>query len=84
MKQLLFTLITCLIVAMSAFGQSATATITLTGHVFDDKKEPLVGATVLLKNTTNGVVTDIKICTGPIINFAALSYKVRYIDSARV
>ena len=60
MKQLLFTLITCLSVAATAFGQSTTATITLVGRVLDDKKEPLVGATVLLKNTTNGVITDIE------------------------
>ncbi len=59
MKPLLFTLIAFLGVATSAFSQSATEII-LTGHIFDEKKEPLVGATILLKNSTKGAVTDIE------------------------
>jgi hypothetical protein len=59
MKRLLFTLIAFLSVATTAFCQSATEII-LTGHIFDEKKEPLVGATILLKNSTKGAVTDIE------------------------
>ena len=58
MKQLLLALILFLSVATTAFCQSTTDII-LTGHVFDNKtKLPLVGATVLLKNTITGMQTD--------------------------
>lgn len=35
------------------------AQIQLNGRVVDGKNEPLVGATILVKGTTNGTVTDI-------------------------
>ena len=32
---------------------------TITGSVLDEKSEPMVGASVIVKGTTKGVVTDI-------------------------
>ncbi|MDR2969536.1 MAG: TonB-dependent receptor [Tannerellaceae bacterium] len=37
---------------------SDQATRTVTGKVFDEKREPIIGASVLVKGTTNGAVTD--------------------------
>lgn len=58
MKRLLFTFFTLVGIASTALAQSTTDII-LTGKVFDEKtKEPLAGATVLLKGTTKGAQTD--------------------------
>lgn len=37
------------------FGQN---NLTITGHVKDDNNEPLIGVSIIVKGTTNGVVTD--------------------------
>ena len=57
MKRLM-TLIAFLGVATFAFSQS---TITLTGKILEkDTKEPLMGASVVLKGTTKGAVTNLE------------------------
>lgn len=38
---------------------SAQNSITLTGQVIDDLKEPLIGVSVSVKGTTNGTSTDL-------------------------
>ena len=45
-----------LLTAVSAFAQQK---ITVTGTVKDSSGEPIIGAAVLVKGTTNGVITDI-------------------------
>ncbi len=54
MKQLIFTLAFVLSAWTVGLAQKA-----ITGTVKDDKGEPLIGATVLVKGTTVGTVTDI-------------------------
>ena len=41
---------------MAAFAQGTT---TVTGSVYDQTDEPIIGASVVLKGTTKGVTTDI-------------------------
>ena len=49
-------LMTCLfLVTLSAFSQNKT----ITGTVIDNFGEPLIGVSVVVKGTSNGVVTDI-------------------------
>ncbi|WP_363322817.1 carboxypeptidase-like regulatory domain-containing protein [uncultured Muribaculum sp.] len=48
-----------LIMTLVPLGASAQRTVTVTGTIVDHENEPLIGASVLVKNTTNGVVTDI-------------------------
>ena len=45
--------------AANAQNASSGATVTLTGTVLDKSSEPLPGASVLVKGTTNGVATDV-------------------------
>lgn len=51
----------CFMSAMATNAQNASsgATVTLTGTVLDKSSEPLPGASVLVKGTTNGVATDV-------------------------
>lgn len=49
-----------LLLWLVSFDGAVAQTITVTGNVFDPaESEPLIGATVMQKGTTNGVVTDI-------------------------
>ncbi len=43
-----------------AHANTATLKVTVTGKVTDKKGEPIIGASLLEKGTTNGVVTDIE------------------------
>lgn len=43
---------------LTGIGSHAMAQVTVTGKVEDSKQEPLIGATVLEKGTSNGTVTD--------------------------
>lgn len=52
MKRMKFAFLFVLLVSFSGIAQEVT------GVVYDDQNEPLPGATVLLKGTTNGVTTD--------------------------
>ncbi|MFK7947292.1 MAG: TonB-dependent receptor [Saprospiraceae bacterium] len=45
-------------VLLLCFSMTAFAQITIKGKVQDETKEPLIGASVIIKNTTIGVVTD--------------------------
>ncbi|WP_370089674.1 SusC/RagA family TonB-linked outer membrane protein [Ekhidna sp.] len=54
MKKAYLVLMTCLLLVSSVMAQR-----TVTGKVTDDVGEGIPGATVLVKGTTNGVVTDI-------------------------
>ena len=52
----LFATVTMLTIAAGAWAQSRN----VTGTVFDnDGKTPLVGATVLVQNTANGVISNV-------------------------
>lgn len=51
------TLVTVLVLMTSLWALSQT--ITVTGTVIDEAGDPLIGATVLQKGTTNGVATDL-------------------------
>ena len=44
-----------LLIAITTFGQE----ITVKGVVIDETETPLIGATVQIKNTQKGVVTDL-------------------------
>ena len=54
-KRFLFTFVMALMVTMTAFAQKRT----FTGTVVDSNGEPLIGASVVQKGTTNGGITDI-------------------------
>ena len=47
-----------MVCATTLFGQSGNE-VTVTGKVIDDKGETIIGATILVKGTTTGVITDI-------------------------
>ncbi|MDI9877620.1 SusC/RagA family TonB-linked outer membrane protein [Flectobacillus rivi] len=60
-KLILQTIICILFVSVGAYAQKTDATInsTLSGTVIDEKtKEPLIGASISIKGTTHGVITD--------------------------
>ena len=40
-------------------GNKASATKTISGMVTDDKGEPIIGASILVKGTTNGTISDL-------------------------
>ncbi len=40
-------------------SQTAMQTVTVKGTVLDANSEPIIGASVLMKGTTNGTITDI-------------------------
>ncbi|HPH20722.1 MAG TPA: carboxypeptidase-like regulatory domain-containing protein, partial [Haliscomenobacter sp.] len=72
--------------ALNAQSNPATINSTLHGVVLDEKtKEPVIGATVQIKGTTHGVVTDVEgkfyFQTGQILPYTLiisnLSYKTR-------
>ncbi|MCC8114836.1 MAG: TonB-dependent receptor [Bacteroidales bacterium] len=54
MVKVLTVALASLLLALPALAQS-----TITGHVVDQQGEPIVGASVTLKGTNNGVVTDL-------------------------
>ncbi|HRF41642.1 MAG TPA: carboxypeptidase-like regulatory domain-containing protein, partial [Saprospiraceae bacterium] len=45
--------------ALMLWSVWAVAQVTVTGKVTDDKGEALIGANILVKNSTNGTITDI-------------------------
>lgn len=60
-KLILQTIICILFVSVGVYAQKTDATInsTLSGTVIDEKtKEPLIGASISIKGTTHGVITD--------------------------
>lgn len=74
-----------LILPWSLFAQSTAPVInsTLSGRIVDEKtKEPLIGATVQIKGTTNGAATDVdgkfSLKTGQILPYTLLVNYVGY------
>lgn len=58
LKHTLFT--TMLFIALLSFGQTTLfAQRTIRGTVVDDMNDPIIGASVLVKGTTQGVITDL-------------------------
>ncbi len=53
--QIIFWAILCLFCSMTASAQNRT----LTGLVLDDREEPVIGASVIIKETNSGTITDI-------------------------
>lgn len=62
------------------YGQSTNQPITVKGKVLDEKKEPIIGATVLVVGTSTGTVTDIdgnfslKASTNSLLSFSYIGY----------
>ena len=50
-----FSLLFLWVISVGAFAQN----ITVNGTVVDSQNEPVIGATILIKGTTSGTVTDI-------------------------
>lgn len=61
----------------------------LTGTVFDDSKEPMMGVTVMDANTKRGTVTDIngkyslKIPASTIVQFSFIGYKTKAVNVSK-
>ncbi len=53
--RILFMFTLCFLLTYQVFAQSKT----ITGNIVDSNKEPIVGATVMIKGTTNGTITDV-------------------------
>lgn len=51
----IFFALLALFLSLSAFAQK----ITISGEVVDSQNEPIIGASVLEKGTTNGIITDL-------------------------
>ena len=69
-----------LVMTLSLFAQNA-----IKGVVIDETKQSLIGATVMVKGTTNGVVTDldgnfsVNAAKGSILSFSYIGYKTQEI-----
>ena len=80
MKQYLLTLF-CLCVSMIALAQQNS----ITGTVVDAHREPIIGASVLEKGTSNGTITNLdgeyslKVSPGAILVFSYIGYKTQEI-----
>ncbi|MDE5880714.1 MAG: TonB-dependent receptor [Muribaculaceae bacterium] len=59
LRSTLLKVVTALIIAFTSSNAVAQTTLTISGTVTDNDNEPLIGATVMVKNTTVGVATDI-------------------------
>jgi hypothetical protein len=57
MKKLILLLMTVLAIS-AATTLTHSDKFTITGTVSDNSGEPLIGATIIIKNTTEGVITD--------------------------
>lgn len=62
--------------------------ISVSGTVKDNKGEPLIGVSVLVKGTTNGTVTDLngnfslKVSTGDVLEFSYIGYAAKSVTVA--
>ena len=76
MFKVLFTFVVGLFLSAGAFAQQ----ITVKGIVKDSSGEPIIGANVVVKGTTNGTITDfdgnfqLSANTGEIIQFSFIGY----------
>lgn len=82
-KQIILTLLSCcfsLFISLEAYGQQEKPLVTITGKVQDITNDALIGATVLVKGTTNGTITDydgnykLTCSRGDILSFSYLGY----------
>ncbi|MDD6862571.1 MAG: carboxypeptidase-like regulatory domain-containing protein, partial [Prevotella sp.] len=92
MRKQLFSVMLCLgaiggvsLCPMPVQASVAQATITVKGQVVDENGEPLIGATVRLKDATTGVITDfdgnftISAKSNAVIVVSYMGYKTREI-----
>ena len=83
-KKFLFTFVMALMVTMTAFAQKRT----FTGTVVDSNGEPLIGASVVQKGTTNGDITDIdgnysvQVDAGSTLVFSYVGYETKELAAA--
>ncbi len=83
-KRFLFTFVMALMVTMTAFAQKRT----FTGTVVDSNGEPLIGASVVQKGTTNGGITDIdgnysvQVDAGSTLVFSYVGYETQELAAA--
>ena len=83
-KRFLFTFVMALMVTMTAFAQKRT----FTGTVVDSNGEPLIGASVVQKGTTNGGITDIdgnysvQVDAGSTLVFSYVGYETKELAAA--
>ncbi len=81
MKQYLLTLF-CLCVSMIALAQQKT----ITGTVIDANNEPVIGASVLEKGTSNGTITNLdgeyslSVSAGATLVFSYIGYKTQEVS----
>ena len=65
---------------LSCFGLRAQQTVTVTGKIVDDSSEPVIGAGVMQKGTSNGAVTDLdgfyslRVPEGSTLVFSCIGY----------
>lgn len=89
MKKIFSTLLCCLCASIMAFAQQQT----VTGTVFDESGQPLIGVSVQEKGTSNGAVSDldgrftVKLTTGtenanPKLIFSYVGYKTQEVSVA--
>ena len=89
-KQVLFSLmlVCCLVVGLSTYARPAMAAIapakiTVNGQVVDQEGEPLIGATIKVKGTQTGVVTDydgnfsLEVSSDAVLLISYIGYKER-------
>ena len=83
-KRFLFTFVMAVMVTMTAFAQKKT----FTGTVVDSNGEPLIGASVVQKGTTNGGITDIdgnysvQVDAGSTLVFSYVGYETKEMTAA--
>lgn len=82
-RKVLFALLT-LFLSLSAFAQQ----LTVSGQVLDARQEPVIGASVLEKGTTNGVITDLggnftlKVNPGVTLVISYVGYQTKEVKAA--
>ena len=83
MKRNIFLLMLCLFGLIGAMAQTKTAT----GVVTDQAGEAVIGASVIVKGTTNGTITDLdgkftlgNVKNGDIIQISFVGYKTQEIS----
>ena len=83
-------LIWLLTLIIGTVSLSAQEAYTLRGVVEDSAGEPLTGASVLVKGTTNGVASDIdgnfaiKVKKGDVVSVSYIGYKAQDINEDRI
>ncbi|TKG97294.1 TonB-dependent receptor [Puteibacter caeruleilacunae] len=72
-----------------SLGVSAQSKITATGNVTSDASEPIIGATIVVKGTTQGIVTDINgdftlpdVTAGAILQVSFIGYQTAEVPAS--